>query len=121
MATVNNEPALRLQILKATGERKFLVRCVHKHAYRNRLVRALCGAYCLSCIGQTNGMQTTISDKGVMKAKYSDSNGAVYRRWRAPCRVSVSCRGSGRPRSCQRHTTGLVLPDRRMISLVPQP
>ena len=40
VATVHNEPALRLQIIKAAGERKFLVRCVHKHAFRNRLVRA---------------------------------------------------------------------------------
>ena len=30
MATVHNEPALRLQIVKAPSERKFLVRCVHK-------------------------------------------------------------------------------------------
>jgi len=30
MATVHNEPALCLQIVKAPSERKFLVRCVHK-------------------------------------------------------------------------------------------
>src|SRR5262245_22025822 len=32
MATVHDEPALRLQFLKAPRERKFRVRCVHEHA-----------------------------------------------------------------------------------------
>jgi hypothetical protein len=71
-------------------------------------------------------MQTTTSDKGVMKAKYSDSNGAAYRRWRRrlagfPCLVAGQAGHLPHKRSCQRHTTGLVLPDRRMISGVPQP
>jgi hypothetical protein len=35
MAPVHNEPPLRLQFLKATGERKFLVRCVHEHTSLN--------------------------------------------------------------------------------------
>ena len=35
MAPVHNEPPLRLQILKATGERRFLVQCVHEHTSRN--------------------------------------------------------------------------------------
>ena len=35
MAPVHNEPPLRLQFLKATGEREFLVRCVHEHTSLN--------------------------------------------------------------------------------------
>src|SRR5262249_51827172 len=36
MATVHNEPPLRLQLLKATGKREFLVRRVHEHTSRGR-------------------------------------------------------------------------------------
>src|SRR5262249_32633499 len=37
MATVHNEPALRLQLFKASREREFLVRRVHEHPLRSRL------------------------------------------------------------------------------------
>ena len=36
MATVHNEPPLRLQLLKAPREREFLVRRVHEHTSRSR-------------------------------------------------------------------------------------
>ena len=36
MCTVHNEPPLRLQLLKAPGEREFFVRCVHRDSSSTR-------------------------------------------------------------------------------------
>ncbi len=40
MATVHNEPALRLQLLEAPREREFLIRRVHEHTSRCRSLAA---------------------------------------------------------------------------------